>query len=90
MTGYPATLHGDELIKKITKDSILDKLAHTPFQEASKPISDNSNQMTSILEELKDLQVRTYDLLENKLTAMVDNLEDSVDVQENIYKLTMN
>jgi lysozyme len=61
-SGYDATLHGTEIIKRLTKDSILDKLANTPagdmFNNNTGGQVDNSEMielMREFLEKMDDL-----------------------------------
>jgi lysozyme len=67
-SGYSATLHGNELIKRLTKDSILDKLANTPagdmFSSNATPV-DNS--------ELVELMREFVAKMDNLIDAQADS-----------------
>jgi lysozyme len=67
-SGYNATLHGNELIKRLTKDSILDKLANTPagdmFSSNATPV-DNS--------EMIDLMKEFVAKMDNLIDAQSDS-----------------
>jgi GH24 family phage-related lysozyme (muramidase) len=67
-SGYSATLHGNELIKRLTKDSILDKLANTPagdmFSSNATPV-DNS--------ELVELMREFVAKMDNLIDAQSDS-----------------
>jgi len=67
-SGYAATLHGNELIKRLTKDSILDKLANTPagdmFSSNATPV-DNS--------ELVELMREFVAKMDNLIDAQSDS-----------------
>ena len=67
-SGYSATLHGNELIKRLTKDSILDKLANTPagdmFSSNATPV-DNS--------ELVELMREFVSKMDNLIDAQSDS-----------------
>jgi GH24 family phage-related lysozyme (muramidase) len=62
-SGYSATLHGNELIKRLTKDSILDKLANTPagdmFGSSATP-ADNSE----LIDLMKEFVAKMDDLID--------------------------
>ena len=62
-SGYSATLHGNELIKRLTKDSILDKLANTPagdmFGSSATP-ADNSE----LIDLMKEFIAKMDDLID--------------------------
>jgi GH24 family phage-related lysozyme (muramidase) len=67
-SGYNATLHGTEIIKRLTKDSILDKLANTPagdmFSNSAGGNVDNSELvglMKEFVEKMDDLLVAQTD-----------------------------
>jgi len=76
-SGYSATLHGNELIKRLTKDSILDKLANTPagdmFGSNAAPV-DNS--------ELVDL-MREFVA---KMDTLIDAQSDSNSIQSELLQ----
>jgi hypothetical protein len=67
-SGYNATLHGTEIIKRLTKDSILDKLANTPagdmFSSNATP-ADNS--------ELVELMREFVAKMDNLIDAQSDS-----------------
>ncbi len=67
-SGYAATLHGTEIIKRLTKDSILDKLANTPagdmFSSNATP-ADNS--------ELIELMREFVAKMDNLIDAQADS-----------------
>ena len=76
-SGYNATLHGNELIKRLTKDSILDKLANTPagdmFGGNATPV-DNS--------ELVDLMKEFI----AKMDDLIDAQSDSNNIQSELLQ----
>ena len=67
-SGYAATLHGTEIIKRLTKDSILDKLANTP---AGDMFSSNSAPMDN--SELVDLMKMFVEKMDNLIDAQSDS-----------------
>ena len=88
MTGYPATLHGNEIITPLTPNSILEQLAKT-VAEPSGAASAGTDDASAILKEMRDMQSNFYAMMESKFSDMVDNLEESVDVQQNILQQSM-
>lgn len=66
-SGYNATLHGNELIKRLTKDSILDKLANTP---AGDMFNDNAKVDNS---ELIELMKEFVEKMDDLITAQTDS-----------------
>ena len=88
MTGYPATLHGNEIITPLTPNSILEQLAKT-VAEPSGAASAGTDDASAILKEMRDMQATFYEMMESKFSDMVDNLEESVDVQQNILQQSM-
>jgi len=93
--GYPAMLHGTELISPLSPNSILEKLAQTPVS-AAKTISETTSSFTSMMgntgdRSLQDLTKINYDMmnmLSDKLDSMIDRLGDSNSIQEKILRQT--
>ena len=74
-TGYPVILHGDELITPMNKVQNVTKteLSSLPMMDSgigSRPGSDTL--------------IKVIALLTDKLDKMIDQLEDSVDIQDKI------
>jgi GH24 family phage-related lysozyme (muramidase) len=67
-SGYNATLHGNELIKRLTKDSILDKLANTP---AGDMFSNNATTVDN--SELVELMKEFVEKMDDLLVAQTDS-----------------
>jgi len=93
--GYPAMLHGTELISPLSPNSILEKLAQTPAT-AARTISETTSSFTSMMggtgdRSLQDLTKINYDMmnmLSDKLDSMIDRLGDSNSIQEKILRQT--
>lgn len=95
-SGFPAVLHGQELISPLTPNSILEKLAQTPAQSV-KSINEaltstfNSTMGSAPDKSLQDLSRINYDMmnmLSEKLDNMIDKLGDSNNIQEKILRQT--
>jgi hypothetical protein len=86
--GYPATLHGTELVSPISVDSILMKLAKTPANDpratdTMNSISSRGNEsITRVQNSNNDLML----ILTNKLDRMIDAIENSHDTQQKILQ----
>jgi len=76
-SGYAATLHGNELIKRLTKDSILDKLANTPAGDMF-----GSNATPADNSELVDLMREFIE----KMDELIDAQSDSNDIQSELLQ----
>ena len=76
-SGYAATLHGTEIIKRLTKDSILDKLANTPagdmFSSNATP-ADNSE----LIELMREFVA--------KMDNLIDAQSDSNSIQSELLQ----
>ncbi len=95
-SGFPAVLHGQELISPLTPNSILEKLAQTPAQSV-KSINEaltstfNSTMGNAPDKSLQDISRINYDMmnmLSEKLDNMIDKLGDSNNIQEKILRQT--
>lgn len=63
-SGYNATLHGNELIKRLTKDSILDKLANTPAGDMFNNTASGKVDNTELIELMKEFVAKMDDLID--------------------------
>jgi len=62
-SGYNATLHGNELIKRLTKDSILDKLANTPAGDMFNDTASSKIDNSELVELMKEFVAKMDDLI---------------------------
>jgi hypothetical protein len=79
-SGYAAILHGNEIIKRLTKDSILDKLANTPAGDmfgtsAGSNTNSGNNEMVDLMR----------DFLE-KMDDLIDAQSDSNSIQTELLQ----
>lgn len=89
-TGYPATLHGNEVIVPLDPNSVLEKLAKTPATATAL----TQQQITKIespvlndsMKELHATNIQMMEMLSEKLDEMIDKLDSSVDIQDRILK----
>lgn len=63
-SGYNATLHGTEIIKRLTKDSILDKLANTPAGDMFNNTASGKVDNSELIELMKEFVAKMDDLID--------------------------
>ena len=89
-TGYPATLHGDEIVAPLNLDSVLMKLAKTPAAQVDildNPVaSKTTKDVESPIERLTAYNVDALQALGRKMDTMINILETSYDAQHKILK----
>lgn len=92
-SGYPAELHGGEMVAPLDANSILMKLAKTPAvaEEASTPMTPSSTIMQKeIFEKVANMNSEIMDNMVRKLDEMVSAIIDGNDTREKILKNNMN
>jgi hypothetical protein len=81
-SGYPATLHGNEIITPLSPNSILEQLGKTP---ATTDIAGSSSSSTSnTIKEIYSMNTEIMELLAGKLDTMISKLSDSNDTQSKL------
>jgi len=78
-SGYAAQLHGNELIKRLTPNSILDKLANTPAPTVGESRSDGT----------VDVLAEIHQMMEDKFNTMISTLKDGNDLTDKLIKYSM-
>jgi flagellum-specific peptidoglycan hydrolase FlgJ len=78
-SGYAAQLHGTELIKRLTPNSILDQLANTPAPTVGQTKSDGT----------VDVLAEIHQMMEDKFNTMISALRDGNDLTDKILKYSM-
>jgi hypothetical protein len=78
-SGYSAQLHGTELIKRLTPNSILDQLANTPAPTVGQTKSDGT----------VDVLAEIHQMMEDKFNTMISALRDGNDLTDKILKYSM-
>ena len=73
-TGYPATLHGNEVIVPLDANSILEKLASTPAIQTT----DNATSTTTSTITGTDINDRIIEMLTDKFDSMIAKLDDVI------------
>ena len=82
MSGYPATLHGNEIITPLSPNSILEQLGKTP---ATTEIAGSSSSSTSnTIKEIYSMNTEVMEMLAGKLDTMISKLSDSNDTQSKL------
>jgi hypothetical protein len=80
--GYPATLHGNEIITPLSPNSILEQLGKTP---ATTEIAGSSSSSTSnTIKEIYSMNTEVMEMLAGKLDTMISKLSDSNDTQSKL------
>jgi hypothetical protein len=78
-TGYTAKLDGTELIKRLTPNSILDKLAYTPAAAAETITTSTSDNSSKILGDI-------YSLMEMKFDNLIGAIQEGNDTSDKLLK----
>ena len=84
-SGYPATLHGSEMITPLEPNSILEKLAKTA---ASSPTTESASSVTidQTMRDMASMHSEMMSMFENKLDDMIGKLGTSNDLQDQLLK----
>jgi GH24 family phage-related lysozyme (muramidase) len=89
-TGYPATLHGNEMITPLDPKSILAEMGKKSMSEISTQIQEKAGQIQSsdpeIFKELASINQSMMDMMATKLDAVIDKLDSSNNTQSKILK----
>lgn len=88
-SGYPATLHGTEVVTPLNMDSILMRLAKTPAAADGADGVLNSNLTREALERMSFAQKEMIDVLSRKLDNMIDALDDGNSTRTRILRNSM-
>jgi hypothetical protein len=82
MSGYPATLHGNEIITPLSPNSILEQLGKTPA--TTEIAGSSSSSTTNTIKEIYSMNTEIMELLAGKLDTMISKLSDSNDTQSKL------
>lgn len=90
-SGYPVDImaHGTEAIVPLPTNSILEKLSKmsaSDFENTNTINTTNITSTNSSLIELLAVNLELKTIMENKLSAMIDRLDMSVNIQDKLYK----
>lgn len=86
-SGYPATLHGTELITPLEPNSILEKLSKTAASDVStKNSAISSDTIEQTMREMNAMHAEMMSMFEDKLNNMIDKLGTSNDLQDQLLK----
>lgn len=88
-SGYPATLHGTEVVAPLNMDSILMKLAKTPANVTDAGGMFNGNLTSEALERMAFTQKEMIDVLTRKLDNVIDALDQGNDTRTRILRTNM-
>jgi hypothetical protein len=81
-SGYPATLHGNEIITPLSPNSILEQLGKTPA--TTEIAGSSSSSTTNTIKEIYSMNTEIMELLAGKLDTMISKLSDSNDTQSKL------
>lgn len=81
-TGFPATLHGNEMIVPLQGDSLLEKLGKMSADQLKQEMSTGSDKMQSTIQSMLEMNQRTSQEWISKLDTMINVLENSRSTQE--------
>jgi GH24 family phage-related lysozyme (muramidase) len=88
--GYPATLHGNEIIVPLDPNSILAELGKKSAQQAMAEMKENAPEanisQSDGMKDLMNMNTALMELLSNKLDNMINKLDTSNDTQSKILK----
>jgi hypothetical protein len=79
MSGYPATLHGNEIITPLSPNSILEHLAKT----TAAPVASTNQSNDS------DILMGLHELMESKFNDMINTLKDGNNLTDKLIKYSM-
>jgi len=89
-TGYPATLHGNEMIVPLDPNSFLAELGKKTNTEIQAQLQDKAAAVGSndpeIFKELASINQSMMDMMATKLDAVIDKLDSSNNTQSKILK----
>ena len=87
-TGYPATLHGNEVIVPLDANSILEKLASTPATQVTESASTTTSTITGteINDRIIEMLTDKFDSMIAKLDDVINELAESNDTQSDLLK----
>jgi hypothetical protein len=83
-SGYPATLHGNEIITPLSPNSILEQLGKTTVASAKSIINSSSNSSTT--NNNNDILNGLFDMMVSKLDTVIDKLDSGNDISKKIVK----
>lgn len=83
-SGYPATLHGSEIIAPLSANSILEQLGKTPASQATS--STSSTTTSDTIKEIYSMNTDVMEMLAEKLDAVIDKLSSGNDISDKLLK----
>jgi hypothetical protein len=89
-TGYPATLHGNEMIVPLDPNSILAEMGKKTTTQVQTEIVEKTNQIEGmnpeVFGELVNINKAMMDMMSAKLDSMIDKLDTSNNTQDKLLK----
>ena len=84
-SGYPATLHGNEIVSPLSPNSILEHLGKTSVSSGTNSII-NSSSNSSTTNNNNDILNGLFDMMVSKLDTVIDKLDSGNDISKKIVK----
>lgn len=89
ITGFPAELHGRELVTPISPNSLLEKMATTSVSNNNEVVKAITNTVgMDSGSKVAEVQIRMMDMISDKLDNMIGKLSESNDIQEKLLQYT--
>jgi hypothetical protein len=88
-TGYPVTMHGNEIIVPLDPNSILAELGKKSSAEIESKMAESANNKpmdTETFKELANINQAMMEMMSSKLDAVINRLETSNDTQGKLLK----
>lgn len=89
-SGYPAELHGSEMVAPLDTNSILMKLATTPASATVGDITASTSKIEKeIIEKISTTNLETMQALLDKFDSLINAIEEGNSVRDKMYKSSM-
>lgn len=89
-SGYPAELHGSEMVAPLDTNSILMKLATTPASATAGDITASTSKIEKeIIEKISTTNLETMQALLDKFDSLINAIEEGNSVRDKMYKSSM-
>jgi lysozyme len=83
-SGYPATLHGPEIITPLSPNSILEQLGKTPASSVEPTSSASLSSTSDTIKEIYSMNTDVMEMIAEKLDEVIAKLSDSNDTQSKL------
>lgn len=91
-SGFPAMLHGNEIVVPLDPNSLLAELGKKSATQVSKEIQEKSEKLTGtnpeMFKEISGMNTQIMEMLSNKLDMMINKIENGNNTQSKILQYT--